>query len=397
MGNKAKVKKVCMIAMASYPGDPRIRREAEALEEAGYEVDVLCRYSGNQPTKEKFGRITAYRIMNAPQRDNRIVYLLQSFIFLVVAFFYLLVLSINKRYYIIQAHNLPDYLIFAAAIHKLFGVKLILDIHDPSVDLFEEKWPGKKNKVLKFLLAKAERYSCKLADNIITVTNTCKERLVERGNAPEKITLILNTANEDLFRFNNQRSFKEIKAGLRIMYHGTIAERFGLHNVIEAMPILLKEVPGSVLNIYGRSEGNYFAKLNNLISKLKLENNVKLNGIIFREDIPEEIKNHDIGIVPYLKTDYMSLALPTKAFEYIATGLPLVSTRLKDLSETFDDSCITYIEDSEAQKIAEAILFVCFNPETVKKRVGNAYQKLSDISGKVMKDRIVSLYNGLVN
>ena len=396
MKNSLASKRVCMIAMASYPGDPRIRRQAEALDEAGYEVDILCRYSGKQPPKERIGNVTAYRIMNAPSRENKIFYFLQSIVFLAVAFFRLLILSITKRYKVIQAHNLPDYLIFTGVFHKIFGVKLILDIHDPSVDLFEEKWPGKKNKALKFLMAKAEKYSCKLADKLITVTNTCKERLVERGNPPDKITLILNTANEGLFEFNSERRFREITNGVKLIYHGTIAERFGLHNVISAMPILLKDVPDSILNIYGRYEGSYLIKLKNLVSDLNLSENVNLNGRINREQIPNLINNHDIGIVPYLQTDYMNLALPTKAFEYIATGLPLISTKLKDLYETFDDSCITYVEDSDSQQFAGAISFICFNPGLSKNRVEAAYQKLSEISGKVMKERYISLYDSLI-
>ena len=397
MKNNVAPKRICMIAMASYPGDPRIRRQAEALDEAGYEVDVLCRYSGKQPPRQKFGNVTAYRIMNAPSRENKIFYFLQSIVFLAVAFFRLLILSITKRYKVIQAHNLPDYLIFAAILHKVFGVKLILDIHDPSVDLFEEKWPGKKNKALKFLMAKAEKYSCKLADKLITVTNTCKERLVERGNPPDKITLILNTANEGLFEFNSERRFREITNGVKLIYHGTIAERFGLHNVISAMPILLKDVPDSILNIYGRYEGSYLIKLKNLVSDLNLSENVNLNGRINREQLPDLINNHDIGIVPYLQTDYMNLSLPTKAFEYIAAGLPLVSTKLKDLYETFDDNCIKYIDESDPKQIAGAISFICSNPTLTRDIVNTAYRKLSEISGIVMKRRFIQTYDSLIS
>jgi glycosyltransferase involved in cell wall biosynthesis len=69
----------------------------------------------------------------------------------------------------------------------------------------------------------------------------------------------------------------------------------------------LKEIPGSILNIYGRYEGSYLIKLKNLVSDLNLGENINLNGKITREKIPELIKNHDIGIVPYLKTDDMNL------------------------------------------------------------------------------------------
>jgi glycosyltransferase involved in cell wall biosynthesis len=382
-----------MIAMASYPGDPRIRRQAEALDEAGYEVDVLCRYSGKQPPKQKFGNVTAYRIMNAPARENKIIYLLQTIIFLSVAFIRLFFLSLKRRYSVIHAHNLPDYLVLVGALHKLFGVKLILDIHDPSVDLFEEKWPGRKNKIIKDFVRRAEKYSCKISDHLVTVTNTCKERLVARGNSPEKITLILNTANENIFAFNNKREIKVINKGVKILYHGTIAERFGLHSAVISMEFLLKDIPDSILNIYGRYEINYRKKLEKIIEDLGLADNIKLNCKVIREQIPELINSHDIGIVPYLKTDYMNLALPTKAFEYIAAGLPVISTRLKDLSETFDNNCITYIENERPNDISEAIKFLCFNPVERKRRLMAAKQKLSEISGSVMRKRFVALYD----
>ena len=388
-------KRVCMIALSSYPQDPRIRRQAEALDEAGYEVDILCRYYRDQPSKEKLGRITAYRIMHAPPQENMIKYSLQSGIFLIVAFIRLLLLSFKRKYSVIQAHNLPDYLVFAGVLHKLFGVKLILDIHDPSFDLFEEKWPGKRNRIIKYFVRIVEKFSCKLSYRLITVTNTCKERLVERGNPPDKITLMLNTANENIFVFNNGREFNVINEGVKILYHGTIARRFGLHNAIRAMKILIKDVPNAILNIYGIYENSYRNKLEKIVEELELADIVKLNEVVMREQIPELISNNDIGIVPYLQTDYMNLALPTKVFEYVAAGLPVVSTRLKDLYKTFDSSSITYVETDKPEEIAKAIIFLCHHPTERKQQIITAKQKLSGISGLVMKKRFVALYDEL--
>jgi glycosyltransferase involved in cell wall biosynthesis len=221
--------------------------------------------------------------------------------------------------------------------------------------------------------------------------------LVERGNPPQKITLILNTANEGLFKFNSEREFRKIKSGVKILYHGTIAERFGLHNVIVAMSYLLKEIPDSILNIYGRYEGSYLTKLERLVKDLELSGNVNLNGKVVREEIPKLINNHDVGIVPYLKTDYMNLALPTKAFEYIAMGLPLVSTKLKDLYETFDDNCIKYVDKSDPKQIAGAISFLCSNPSVSENFVQTSHRKLSEISGEVMKERFIQTYEQLTS
>ncbi len=391
-------KTICMIAMASYPGDPRVRRQAEALEKTGYKVDIICRYSpsANQKSREEFGGITAYRIMNAPSQENKINYFLQSILFIIIAFIRLNLLSFKKKYSLIQVHNLPDYLVFVGILHKLFGVKLILDIHDPSVDLFEEKWPGKKNKIFKYIIKIGERYSCKLSDHLITVTSMCKEKLVERGNPSNKITLILNTANETIFTFNKLRNFTKITEGVKILYYGTIAERQGLHNAVKAMSYLLKDIPNSSLNIYGIYEMSYRKKLENLNEELNLENNVILHGSIVREQIPDIINEHDIGIVPHPCTNYLNLSLPTKAFEYVTSGLPVVSTRIESLFKTLNDNCITYVENGNPKDLSDAIKYICLNPEVRKSRTDLAYQAVKEISGQVMNKRYTELIDKII-
>ena len=395
MNRKSKVKRICMITMSSYPEDTRILRQVIALESAGYEVDILCRTYQNQSKVEKFNSTTAYRIMNAPPREGAMAYVLQSLIFMLIVLFRLQVLAIKRKYILIQTHNLPDYLVFASAIQKLFGIKLILDIHDPSVELYKTKWPGKKSSSIIKLVGLIERLSCHFADHLITVTNECKKRLVSRGNRDDKIAIIMNTADEGTFKFSNERKFLRISEKVKILYHGTVAERFGLYNAIGAMTHIIAEFPGSVFSIYGRYEDSYRKKIEELIKKLKLENNVFLHGKVSIDKVPDLIKSHDVGIVPYLSTDFMNLALPTKAFEYVAVGMPVVSTRLSEMSQIFDEQCVTYFDQSDPEKIAEAIKYVCLNPEIIEQKVITAYDKLSLISGQEMMKKYLTLIEQL--
>jgi len=395
MNTKSKVKRICMITMSSYPEDTRIMRQVVALESAGYEVDILCRTYQNQSKIEKFKNATAYRIMNAPPKESALAYVFQSLFFIFIVFFRLQVLAVKRKYTIIQTHNLPDYLIFASVIQKLFGVKLILDIHDPSVELYKTKWPGKKNRAIIKAVSLIEKFSCSFSDRLITVNNECKNRLVSRGNRDDKISIVMNTADETIFKFSNERKFRRISEKVKILYHGTVAERFGLYNAIEAMAQIIVDIPGSVFNIYGRYENSYRKKIENLISNLNLEDNVFLHGKVSIEKVPELINIHDIGIVPYLSTDFMNLALPTKAFEYIAVGMPIVSIRLKEMSQIFDDECITYFDEGIPEKIVQAIKYVCLNPKIAEQKVAIAYEKLKTISGKVMMKRYLTLIEQL--
>ena len=218
-----------------------------------------------------------------------------------------------------------------------------------------EKWPGKKNRLLKYFIKKTEKYSCIVSDHLITVTKTCKEKLIERGNPSDKITIIFNSANESVFQFDHTRSFHKINKRLKLIYYGTIAERFGLHIAIKAMQLVLEEIPESRLDIYGKIENGYETYLKGLILECNLENQINLNGVIQRELIPNLLKSSDIGIVPHLKSDYSNLALPTKAFEYIASGIPVISTDLFDLVQTFGDKSITFCQGNRVQALAEKV------------------------------------------
>ena len=46
------------------------------------------------------------------------------------------------------------------------------------------------------------------------------------------------------------------------------------------------------------------------------------------DDIPRYIKGFDVGIVPYLLTEYTANVYPTKLNEYLAMGIPVVATDL---------------------------------------------------------------------
>ncbi len=148
-----------------------------------------------------------------------------------------------------------------------------------------------------------------------------------------------------------------------------------------------------LLNLYGGYEELYRMKLEQIISELEIKEFVNLHGSVKMEDIPGLIAKHDFGIVPYLNTKFMNLALSTKAFEYIMCGIPVIATRLDELSNTLNDKCITYVDDSKPEGFAEAIRSLCADPLKRKLQTEIAFQSIQQISGNVMKKRYVDLIN----
>src|SRR5262249_7417480 len=65
---------------------------------------------------------------------------------------------------------------------------------------------------------------------------------------------------------------------------------------------------------------------------LKKLPNVHLTGAKPHEELPKYIGQFDVGIVPYLHSDYTRTVVPTKIIEYLAMGKPVVSTDLPEVS-----------------------------------------------------------------
>jgi glycosyltransferase involved in cell wall biosynthesis len=386
------MKNICMISQSPYPFDPRVRRQAEKLAGAGFEVDILCLPIDKDPAMEKFGeRITAYRILKKNSgQENITKYLWQSFRFFIAAFMKLQTLNRRRKYIMIQVHNMPEVHIFTAVLQKLKGTPLILDIHDLTPELLTSKWDNKLSRLFKPITVLFEKISCSFADHIITVTEGCKEILNRRSAPSEKITLVLNTANTSIFPFDKERVFRKIDRNLKLLYHGTVAKRFGVHTVVEAMPAVIKAIPGTTFRVFGKYDADYKVYLEKRIDDLNLQENVILGDARTHEELYEIIKDSDIEVVPYVSNEYMNLSLSTKAFECAAAGLPVVSTNLKTMKTAFDDTAIMYAEDN-FNDFAEKIITLSLNPKLRETMTGNALKALEGISGDVMEERYLKL------
>src|SRR6202011_5816457 len=65
--------------------------------------------------------------------------------------------------------------------------------------------------------------------------------------------------------------------------------------------------------------------------------NVHWLGKRAHDDVPRYIKGFDVGIVPYLLTDYTANVYPTKLNEYLAMGIPVVATDLPEIRRFNDE------------------------------------------------------------
>lgn len=390
-------RRVAMVVMAEYPEDSRVRREAEALTKNGYEVDIICQQALGELPEEKLGNVTVHRVFPTVEKESFADYFKLTINFSRKAYRKLNQLDNKRNYDLVQIHNMPDYLIFTALRQWFMRKPIVLDLHDLTPELFESKWGERKINRLIPLVKSVESICCKMAAALITTSVGFEEKLLGRGIPKERMTMILNSADENFFFHDPNRQFKKISEGIKFIYHGTVAERFGIKEAIEAVHKVKQEIPNPVFNIYGTYDPSYKEELINLIQELDLTENVFLNGYLLLEDVRQEIIDSDFGVVNYLEDDFMNLALSTKGFEYVAVGIPVIASRLKPMQSLFPEGSLGYVKPGDPNDFAATVLHLAKNPKIRQEMVKRASVQNEEIAWQKMASRYVGLIDSLIN
>jgi peptidoglycan/xylan/chitin deacetylase (PgdA/CDA1 family)/glycosyltransferase involved in cell wall biosynthesis/predicted RNA methylase len=370
----------------------------EALTSAGVIEDIICLRGPHEAEIQSFGNVTAYRLANgAGDKEGMRKYLWLSCKFTLLALCKLLALSVSHRYGAIQIHNMPDYLVFVAIFHKLLGRPVVLDLHDLTPELFASKWQNRKISLLQKIVCWAEKISCRFSDRLITTSTGFRNMLVARGVKPEKITLVLNAADDTIFTAPPRRQRQPGANGVTLLYHGTIARRFGLHLALHAIARLKGQIPEMKFLVHGKYDPRYRLELENLSRTFGLQELVFFKDFLSRDQVVEIIAAADIGVVPYLSDAFMNLALSTKVFEYVCMRLPIVAARIPSLTAIFDDDCIHYFRPGDATSLAEKILELFHHPELGIAKVEQAARSHQQVAWPVMANRYLALMTGLLN
>lgn len=115
-----------------YDVDLGVRRKAEALVAAGYSVDALALRAPQGKKSYTLNGVSVHTVSLGKQRGwgSMARYLFEYTAFFWWVFVQLSVRIPRRRYSVIDINTLPDFLIFAGALAKLGGAKLVLDMHE---------------------------------------------------------------------------------------------------------------------------------------------------------------------------------------------------------------------------------------------------------------------------
>ena len=349
-----------MVAYSYYESDPRVIREAEAAVDGGFEVDFLAlRRAGTAPMEMVRG-VRLIRVNQAKYRGSgHLQYLIEYVMFFIRCFLMTTSLFFRRRYRAIHVNNMPDFLVFVTLIPRLFGTKVILDIHDPMPNTFASKFKGRENGLFYRVLLWQERLSAAYCSQVITVHHPVRDGiLVKHGLRSESIDVIANFADGDLFQL--RQSFS-IEGKIRVVFHGTILERSGLRLLMNAMA-RIHHKDRVQLKIIG--EGDFSESLKELIRSLDLGQIVEFDNHCYPvHSIPEHIEDCNVGIVPLEISSVTNYALPLKLLEYMSLGLPVMTVRSDAISYYFKEEDCLFFEWNDASSLSGTLDRIAEDPK----------------------------------
>src|SRR5713226_3768594 len=225
-------KRVAMVTFSHYPGDPRPRRAVDALVSQGMKVDLVCLGDEKAPRREVAGSVDVLRVPIKNRRGGKLAYAYQYSAFILVSSLIFAWRTLTRGYDLVYVNNMPDILVVSALVPKAFGAKVILDLHDPMPELMTTIFGLKRESLSVRLISWIEKWSMARAHAVLTVNIACKRIFSSRSCVPEKVGVVMNSPDAEIFPLREvqlPKSSKGVRNGrFVIMYHGSIVERNGL-------------------------------------------------------------------------------------------------------------------------------------------------------------------------
>ena len=350
--------KACFIYYMRFNGSAILYREAKSLKDKGFDVDIIClRDSRKEDILQVHEGMHLYGIQSREEREKKTFsYFAKLFAFCIKATALMCWLGLKNKYHIIHVTAPPDFLVYSAFIPKWRGAKIILDIHDIGPELFMRKLHKPENGLIIRILKYFERKSASFSDHVITVTDLWRDKLIGRSVPASKCTSILNVPDDTLFKAYAQAE-RTPSDKIRLSYHGSLEEHFGVDFLIGAMPAIKQKVPEVELVIYGM--GRLKDELDDEIRKKGMGGYVRINDFVPFHTLPSVLREAAIGIVPTKADVFSGEALSMKALEYMSLGIPVLVSRTPVHDYYYDDSIVKFFSPGDRNDFVEAVSDLC--------------------------------------
>ena len=226
-----------------------------------------------------------------------------------------------------------------------------------------------KNPVILSLMSILEWVSYRSADRLIGLSPGIVQGITKRGVAPEKVALIPNGCDLNIFAGEHEswRPAQVAESDLMAIFTGTHGLANGLDAVI-AVATELKKRQRDDIKLVLVGDGMKKKDLQLQAQKLEL-NNVVFHDPVNKDKLAGLMASADLGlqILANIPAFYYGTS-PNKFFDYIAAGLPVLNNYPGWLAEMIEEKqCGFSVPPESPERFADALEKAADNREELKK------------------------------
>ena len=279
-----------------------------------------------------------------------------------------------------------------AVLSRLRKIPLIIE-YNGSESWLAKNWGG--HLATSRIVERAENICLKHAHLVVTVSAVLKDELIQRGVEPSRIVSYPNSVDPDEFdpaKFTSQE-INHLRGQLSVpedavllTFVGSFGDWHGADYLAEVLSNLNDDAAKwfDERNIYFCFVGDGVKRelVEQTIESSPIRHRIILTGLISHEAVPLYLAASDILISPHVPNSDGSpfFGSPTKLFEYMAAGRPVIASDLFQIGDVLDGAphaaslpqggtvptsgqCGVLVRPKSAQDIIRAIAFLFDNPE----------------------------------
>jgi len=245
---------------------------------------------------------------------------------------------------------------------KFKRARLVVEIRDLWPAIFTELGVLTNRPVVR-LLERLELAAYAAADTVIVVSDGFRANLIGRGVPSEKVHTIRNGVNPGDFD-PGASADPELRTRLGagpgdclVLYAGTHGISQGLTSVADAAARL----PDKPIRFAFVGEGADKRRLKNRVAELGLDNVTMLSSVP-HDHVPAVLAAADICLVPLRDLPLFSAFIPSKMFECLAAGRPVVGSVAGEAAQILREAGAHVVPPGDSVALAAAIEVLAADP-----------------------------------
>ncbi len=213
-------------------------------------------------------------------------------------------------------------------------------------------------KFLKSISISKMNKSMKYIDKFVLLTRQMADFL----NIEQNKFIVIEGIAEPISADNNEKEPDNMNLKT-ILYSGTINERYGIMNLVNAF----KDIAGDDYRLIICGSGDCRERI---IKEAEKDRRIEYKGLVKRDEVLRLQKKATVLVNPRQDNEeFTKYSFPSKILEYMSSGVPVIAYKLRGMPDEYDNY-LNYVKDNTVDSLKDKITEICEKSKDELQEIG---------------------------